>query len=62
MGVEAWLVHLLFLDDPINRTDPQETWKIRLVQVDQEMELSGVDLPRVGHVFLPARDELKPSA
>jgi len=58
-GVRAWLVHLLFTDDPHSPTSAAE-WDEALAAADDALGLTGVALEAAGHVLLPAgsRDEL----
>ena len=52
-GCEAWLAHLLFVDDQISPTSEPE-WEAAMERVHEEMGLAAVsDLPAF-HVFLPA--------
>ena len=59
LGIRAWLVHLLFLDDPHGPTSAAE-WQSALTTVDEELGLTGLPLDAAGHVLLPAgnRQEL----
>ena len=52
-GVEAWVVHLLFTDDPHGPTSKSE-WEQALSQADAALGLAGTPVPVSGHVFLPA--------
>ena len=54
LGVRAWLVHLLFIDDPHGRTSEPE-WEAAALEADERLGLSDVDVPGAGHVLLPAR-------
>ena len=58
-GVRAWLVHLLFTDDPHGPTTAPE-WQDALAKADAALGLAGVTVDAAGHVLLPAgtRDEL----
>ena len=58
-GVQAWLVHLLFTDDPHSPTSAAE-WEVALKAADDALGLTGVAVEAAGHVLLPAgsRDEL----
>lgn len=58
-GVLAWLVHLLFTDDPHGPTSAAQ-WDNALKKADTELRLTGVPVDAAGHVLLPAgtRDEL----
>lgn len=52
VNTRAWLVHLLFVNDPRTPTSRQE-WAEALKQADRELGLRG-PAPRAGHVFLEA--------
>lgn len=52
-GIEAWLVHLLFVDDPFGRTS-REAWEAALPQIEDDLGLRGVRVPDATHVFLSA--------
>ena len=58
-GVRAWLVHLLFTDDPHRPTTADE-WNDALAKADTALGLTGVTVDAARHVLLPAgtRDEL----
>jgi hypothetical protein len=58
LGVRAWLLHLLFLDDPHRPTTADE-WERAGRAADEELGLRG-PVPDAGHVLLPAgtREEL----
>jgi hypothetical protein len=58
-GARAWLVHLLFTDDPHGPTTADE-WYDALAKADTALGLDGVTIDAAGHVLLPAgaRDEL----
>jgi hypothetical protein len=53
VGVRAWLVHLLFIDDPHGPTSEPE-WEAALKKTDDELGLTGLTVAAVGHVYLPA--------
>jgi hypothetical protein len=57
--VRAWLVHLLFTDDP-NQKTTAAAWDKALKQADTALTLTGVPVEVARHVLLPAgtRDEL----
>lgn len=59
LSVRAWLVHLLFVDDPHGPTSPSE-WEAALKKADAGLGLTGRLVPAAGHVLLPAgpREEL----
>jgi hypothetical protein len=46
-------VHLLFVDDPHGPTSAGE-WEVALKQADDELGLTGLDVPAAGHVLLAA--------
>ena len=52
-GVRAWLVHLLFTDDPHRPTSAQQ-WAEAVRATNAELGLDGLALPGAGHVLLPA--------
>lgn len=56
VGVQAWLAHLLILDDTTHIPTSEAEWKVALDSATQALGLKRVDLPYVGHVFLKARD------
>lgn len=58
-GVRAWLVHLLFTDDPHRPTSRIE-WEKAIDEADSRLGLSVVALDAAGHVFFPggSREEL----
>jgi hypothetical protein len=58
-GVPAWLVHLLFTEDPHGPTTADE-WSDALAKADTALGLTGVTVDVAGHVLPPAgtRDEL----
>jgi hypothetical protein len=58
LGVRAWFVHLLFVDDPHGRTSAHE-WGYAISEANSELGLEHA-VPRAGHVLLPAApaDEL----
>ena len=59
LGVRAWLVHLLFVDDPHSPTSAV-AWELALQRVNQELGLPTTPVPGAAHVLLPAgtREEL----
>ncbi len=54
VGVWAWLVHLLFTDDPHGPTS-REQWIEAIEAANEELGLSGAVTPHAGHVLLDAR-------
>jgi hypothetical protein len=52
-GIEAWLVHVLFHDDPTYRGTTRKEWEAALPQIEDDLGLRGVTVPHAGHVFLP---------
>lgn len=55
MGVEAWLVHVLFVNDPHGSTS-EAGWDAALETMHGELGLSESSLEGVGAVMLPALD------
>lgn len=55
LGVPAWLVYLLFVDDPHGPTT-REDWVGAMDAANEELGLAGIAVPHVGHVLLAARD------
>lgn len=53
LGVHAWLVHLLFTDDPHGSTTKEE-WEAAVHLADTRLGLDGVSVAAAGHVLLPA--------
>jgi hypothetical protein len=51
-GVEAWLCHLLFVDDPTFGATSRETWDQRLPEIERDLGLEGRTIRFAGHVFL----------
>ncbi len=54
-GVEAWLVHALFVDDPHGATTADQ-WTAAISAVHEEVGVDERHLDRVGTVLLPALD------
>lgn len=52
-GIRAWLVHLLYTNDPHNPTTVAE-WTEALREANAALGLSGVTVDFAGHVFLEA--------
>jgi hypothetical protein len=55
-GVEAWLVHVLFVEDRTHFPTSRSRWRQALTQIEHELGLRGVSVPFAGHVFLPGRE------
>jgi hypothetical protein len=53
-GVDAWLVHVLFVDDTTHVATSLERWRRALAQMEAELGLSHARVPWSGHVFLAA--------
>lgn len=53
-GVEAWLAHVLFVDDRTHKAASRAEWERALPDVDRDLGIDAVDLPYAGHAFLPA--------
>jgi hypothetical protein len=58
-GVEAWLVHVLFTEDPTWQPTSREVWEAALTRIEDDLGLRGVRVPYAGHAFLPG---IEPSA
>jgi hypothetical protein len=54
IGVDSWLVHLLFTDDDHNVATSEETWRAAMDRANTELGIAGLAVPRAGHVMLPA--------
>jgi hypothetical protein len=55
VGVRAWMIHFLFVNDPHGPTTREE-WTDAMEAANEELGLSEVVVPHVGHVLLDARD------
>jgi hypothetical protein len=55
-GVDAWLCHLLFLDDPLHQPTSRAAWEQGLEKADRELGIDELDAPFAGHAFLAALD------
>jgi len=55
-GIETWLVHLLFVDDPTYGRTSKGAWAAALPQIEEDLGLRGVSVPYATHVFLPGLD------
>jgi len=53
--VNAWLVHVLFLNDATFIGATQTEWETALPAVERELGIDDIEIPHAGHVFLPAR-------
>jgi hypothetical protein len=51
-GVEAWLCHLLFVDDPTYGTTSRECWDKKLSEIKHDLGLGVSVFPYADHVFL----------
>jgi hypothetical protein len=58
-SVRAWLVHLLFTEDPHGPTTGDE-WEKAMAAADDELGVAGLSIPAAAHIMLPAgtRNEL----
>jgi hypothetical protein len=59
-GVEAWLIHLLFIDDATHVPTTRSDWETGLRESNKSLGIADLELPWVGHAFLPglSADEL----
>jgi hypothetical protein len=55
-GVDTWLVHVLFAHDRTHRPSAPAELEAALGRVTDELRLSGLAIPRVGHVVVDALD------
>jgi hypothetical protein len=55
VGARAWLVHLLFVDDP-HGPSTREEWVSAMETANEQLGLGGTTVAHVGHVLLDARD------
>jgi hypothetical protein len=55
-GVQAWLCHLLFLNDRLHNPTDRATWEAGLDEADRRLGIDGIDIPCAGHAFLEALD------
>ena len=53
-SVNAWLVHVLFLNDATFIGATQTAWETALPAVERELGIDEIEIPHAGHVFLPA--------
>ena len=53
--MDAWLVHVLFVDDETHIATSRERWRRTLPEIERDLGLAGIPVPFAGHVFLPAR-------
>jgi hypothetical protein len=52
-GIDAWLVHVLFYDDPTYLCTSRQEWDEALLKIDDDLGLDGVGVLHADHVFLP---------
>jgi hypothetical protein len=55
-GIDAWLCHLLYVDDQLHHPTSRSAWEQRLAQADRELGIEGLELPFAGHAWLDALD------
>jgi hypothetical protein len=55
-GVEAWLCHLLFVDDRLHHPTSRIAWEDGLEEAERALGIDGLELPFAGHAFLDAID------
>jgi hypothetical protein len=55
-AVDAWLCHLLFLDDPRHQPTSKAAWDKGLEQAARELGIDFLEIPFAGHAYLPALD------
>jgi hypothetical protein len=54
IGVDAWLVHLLFIDDDHNVATSEAEWRTAIELANVRLGIAGLAIPRAAHVMLPA--------
>jgi hypothetical protein len=55
-AVDAWVCHLLYLNDPLHHPTSFPVWKEGLARADRELGVDMLELPFVGHAWLDALD------
>jgi hypothetical protein len=55
-GVDAWLCHLLYLDDPLFQPTSRLEWERGIADAERALGIDQLVLPFAGHAFLPALD------
>jgi hypothetical protein len=55
-GVDTWLCHLLYVNDPLHHPTSRADWEAGLEKAERELGIDQLELPFVGHVFLEALD------
>ncbi|HEX2102189.1 MAG TPA: HD domain-containing protein [Solirubrobacteraceae bacterium] len=53
-GLDTWLVHVLFAHDRTHRPSEPAELEAAMARVTDELRLSGIAIPRVGHVVVDA--------
>lgn len=54
-GLETWLCHLLFTDDPLHHPTSRAEWVQALATADRQLGIHDTEIPFAGHAFLRAR-------
>jgi hypothetical protein len=52
-GIDAWLAHVLFIDDRTHKGASRDEWDAALPKIETELGLTG-PVPHAGHIFLQA--------
>lgn len=55
-GVDAWLCHLLYLDDLLFQPTSRPEWERGIADAERALGIDHLALPFAGHAFLPALD------
>ena len=55
-GVDAWLCHPLFLNDPLHHPTTRKQWEAGLELAEKDLGIESIELPFAGHAFLDALD------
>lgn len=55
-GVQAWVCHLLYLNDQMHHPTSRSAWEQGLARAERELGIEGLELPFAGHAWLDALD------
>jgi hypothetical protein len=59
LGVEAWLTHLLFLDDRTHKPTSRVAWDAELPPIKRDLGVADRAIPHAADVFLPALEPVE---
>jgi hypothetical protein len=51
-GIDAWLAHLLIVEDPTFGSTTRKQWERALPKFERDLGLEGVEVPHASHVFI----------